>query len=94
MELMKQKVIIYKVKEEHMNQKIKPEEIDRSHRLGNPKKSIKAKPQPILVKYVRCNTRTFKRKRDKCDGKFNCKEDQDVRGYRGTAWICECIVTR
>ena len=25
-----------KVIEEHMNQKIKPEDIDRSHRLGNP----------------------------------------------------------
>ena len=30
--------------EEHMNQKIKLEDIDRLHRLGNPKKSIKAKP--------------------------------------------------
>ena len=40
-----------------MNQKIKPEDIDRSHRLGNLKKSKNAKPQPIIVKYVRCNTR-------------------------------------
>ena len=30
--------------EEHINQKIKPKDIDRSHRLGNPKKSINAKP--------------------------------------------------
>ena len=44
-----------KVIEEHMNQKIKPE--DRSRRLGNPKKSIKAKPRPIIVKFVRYNTR-------------------------------------
>ena len=48
-----------KVIEEHINQKIKPEDIDSSHRLGNPKKSIKAKPQPIIVKYVRHNTRNI-----------------------------------
>ena len=42
-----------------MNQKIKPEDIDSSHRIGNPKKSIKAKPQPIIVKYVRHNTRNI-----------------------------------
>ena len=46
-----------KVIEEHMNHKIKSEDIDRSHRLGNPKKSIKAKPRPIIVKFVRYNTR-------------------------------------
>ena len=48
-----------KVIEEHINQKIKPEDIDSSHRLGNPKKSIKAKPQPIIVKCVRYNTRNI-----------------------------------
>ena len=31
-----------------MSQKIKPESIDRSYRLGNPKKSIEAKPRPIM----------------------------------------------
>ena len=41
-----------------MNQKIKPEDIDRSHRLGNPKKSIKAEPQPTIKKFVRYNTRS------------------------------------
>ena len=46
-----------KVIEEHMNQKLKPEDIDRSQRLGNPKKSRNAKPRPIIVKYVRHNTR-------------------------------------
>ena len=46
-----------KVTEEHMNQKIKSEDIDRSHRLGNRKKSIKAKPQPIIVKFIIYNTR-------------------------------------
>ena len=46
-----------KVIEEHMNQKLKPEDIDRSQRLGNPKKSRNAKPRPIIVKYVRYNTR-------------------------------------
>ena len=40
-----------------MNQKIKPEDIDRSHRLRNTKKSIKAKPRLIVVKFVRYNTR-------------------------------------
>ena len=46
-----------KVIKGHMNRKIKPEDIDRSHRLGNPKQSIKAKPRPIIVKFVRYNTR-------------------------------------
>ena len=44
-----------KVIEEDINQKIKSEDIDRSHRLGNPKKSIKAKPRPIIRKFVRYN---------------------------------------
>ena len=48
-----------KVIKEHMNQNIKPEDIDRSHRLGNPKISIKGKPRPIIVKYVRYNTRNI-----------------------------------
>ena len=42
-----------------MNEKIKPEDIDRSHRLGNPKNSVKAKPRPIIVNYVRHNTRNI-----------------------------------
>ena len=42
-----------KVIKEHMNQKIKLEDSGRSYRLGNPKKSIKAKPPPITVKFVR-----------------------------------------
>ena len=46
-----------KVLEEHINQNIKPEDIDRSHRLGDPKKSIKAKPRPTIVKFVGYNTR-------------------------------------
>ena len=46
-----------KVVEEHTNQKLKPEDIGRSQRLGNPKKSRNAKPRPIIVKYVRYNTR-------------------------------------
>ena len=47
------------VTEEYMNQKVKPEDIDRSHRLGNQKKSVKAKPRPTTVKYVRYNTRNI-----------------------------------
>ena len=42
-----------------MNQNIKPEDIDRSHRLGIPKKSKNAKPRLIIVKYVRYNTRNI-----------------------------------
>ena len=48
-----------KVTEEDMNQNIKPEDIDGSHRLGIPKKSKNAKPQLIIVKYVRYNTRNI-----------------------------------
>ena len=40
--------LLIKVKDEYMNQKIKSEDIDRSHRLGNPKeKSKNAKPRPL-----------------------------------------------
>ena len=46
-----------KALEEHLNQNIKPEDIDRSHRLGNPKKPIKVKPRFIILKFVRYNTR-------------------------------------
>ena len=49
-----------KVIEKLMDQKIKPEDMDRSHRLGNQKKSIKAKPRLIIVKHVRYNTRNIK----------------------------------
>ena len=48
-----------RVIEEHMNKKIKPEDIDRSHRLGNPKKSINVKLQSIIVKHVRYNIRNI-----------------------------------
>ena len=48
-----------KLIEEHMNQIIQPEDINRSHRLGNPKKSIKAKPRPVIVKSVKYNTRNI-----------------------------------
>ena len=46
-----------KVIEEHMNQRTKPEDTDRSHRLGNLKKSIKAKPRTIIVMFVKYNAR-------------------------------------
>ena len=42
-----------------MNQKIKPENIDRSHRLANLNKSRNAKPRPIIVKDVRHDTRNI-----------------------------------
>ena len=45
-----------------MNQKIKPEDIDRSHRLENLNKSKIAKPRPITVKDVRHNTRNITQK--------------------------------
>ena len=40
-----------------MDKPIKPEEIDRSHRLGKPKSSKNAKPRPMIVKFGRYNTR-------------------------------------
>ena len=55
--------------EGHMNQKFKPEDIDKSHRFGNQKKSIKAKPRPIIVKYVRYNTRHIYRNKKNLKGK-------------------------
>ena len=78
-----------------MNQKIKPEGIDRSQRLGNPKKSITAKPRPIIVKYVTYNTRNiiYRNKKvvkgkgisvtESLTAKRNCKGES-----KGTAWIC------
>ena len=40
-----------------MYETIKPEDIDRSRRLGKPKSSKNAKPRPIIVKFVRYSTR-------------------------------------
>ena len=36
-----------KIIEEYINQTIKPEDIDMSHRLENPKKSKNANPNPL-----------------------------------------------
>ena len=85
-----------------MNNKTKLKDNDRSHRLRNQKKIIKAKRRSIIVKYVRYNTRniiyrnkkSFDKKRDKYDRKFNCKEDQNVRESKGAVWICEFTVRR
>ena len=53
-----------------MNQKIKTEDNDRLYRLGNSKIPIKAKPRPILLKFVRCNTRnTINRNKKVLKGK-------------------------
>ena len=40
-----------------MYETIKPEDIDRSRRLGKPKSSKNAKPRPIIVTFVRHSTR-------------------------------------
>ena len=40
-----------------MDEAIKTEDIDRSHRLGKSKSSINGKPCPIIVKFVRYSTR-------------------------------------
>ena len=48
---------------EKMGEKIEKNEIDRSHRLGAPK--INGKSRPIIIKFVRYNTRCkiFKNKK-------------------------------
>ena len=43
--------------QQSMDETITPEDIDRSHRLGNSKSSKNTKPRPIIVKFVRYNTR-------------------------------------
>ena len=40
-----------------MDETVKPEDIDGLHRLGKPKTSKDAKPRPIIVKFVKHNTR-------------------------------------
>ena len=51
--------------QQSMDETIKPEDIDRSHRLSKPKSSKNAKPRPIIVKFVRYNThnRIYKNKK-------------------------------
>ena len=48
-----------------MDKTIKPEHINRSHRLGKPQFSKNAKPRPIIVKSVSYNTRNriYRKKR-------------------------------
>ena len=48
---------IINILQQSMDETIKPEDIDRSHRLGKPKSSKNAKPCPLIVKFVRYNTR-------------------------------------
>ena len=43
--------------QQSMDETIKPEDIDRSHRLDKPKSLKNAKPCPIMVKFVKYNTR-------------------------------------
>ena len=50
-------VYIINTLQQSMDETIKPEDIDRSHKLGKPKSSRNAKPRPIIVKFVRYNTR-------------------------------------
>ena len=43
--------------QQSMNETVKPEDIDRSRRLGKPKSSRNTEPRPIILKFVRYNTR-------------------------------------
>ena len=47
---------IIKTLQQSTDETIKPEDIDRSHRLGKPKSSKNAKPCLIIVKFVRYKT--------------------------------------
>ena len=42
--------------QQSMDERIKPEDIDRSHSLSKPKSSKNAKPRPMIVKFARYNT--------------------------------------
>ena len=42
--------------QQSMDETLKPEDIDWSHRLAKPKSSKNAKPRPLIVKFVRYNT--------------------------------------
>lgn len=48
---------IFNTLQQSMDETIKPEYVDGSHRLGKPKSSKNAKSRPILVKFVRYSTR-------------------------------------
>ena len=66
-----------------MNQKNENEDIDRSHRLGNPKKYIKAKPQPIIVKFVSYTTNTIYRNKKVLKRKgINVTKSLTAKGIR------------
>ena len=72
-----------------MDEAIKTEDIDRSHRLGKSKSSINDKPCPIIVKFVRYSTRNRiyinkKKLKGTGDGKLNRKENQYVRESKKT----------
>ena len=43
--------------QQSMDETIKPEDIDKSHRLCKPKSSKNAKPRPMILKFTRYNTR-------------------------------------
>ena len=47
---------IIKTLQQSTDETIKPEDIDRSHRLGKPKSSKNAKPCLIIIKFVRYKT--------------------------------------
>ena len=63
---------------------------------------LKAKPRPIIVKYIRCNARNIiQRNKTVLKGKgirvtesLIAKRIKGVRESNGTAWICEYMVTK
>lgn len=78
-----------------MNQKVKHGDIDRLHRFGNTKKSIKAVAWTITVKYARHNTKNIVHgNKEVLKETWISVMDQGVKESKETAWISKYMVTK